>query len=125
MGELSKYHKIAEKSGRPGKLFAWIDSHENVLSLVMNVSAIREVSWNFRPMLDGRETVERRLPPQVDSLESALYWIAITHAFVHHCIHHDFDKDEAYPATLAQLQEAIQSYGQEFGLSKFLKAGPI
>lgn len=110
--EFSNNYRNAEKSGRPGKLFAWIDGHRKVSSLVENVCADRKVSWNFQPVLknDKRGTIEFRLRPQVDTMDSALYWIAFTHAFIHHCLHNNnFDKVKAFPANPAQLEEAIRS----------------
>ncbi len=123
MREFSINCRNAEKSGRPGKLFAWIDSHRKVPCLVQNVCADREVCWNLQPVLkkDKRGTIEFRLPPQVDNMDSALYWIAFTHAFIHHCLNYNFGKAKIFPASSAQLEEAIQSSGQELGLAKYLK----
>ena len=57
-------------------MLAWIDSHREVPCLVQNVCA--------------------DLPPQVDNMDSALYWIAFTHAFIHHCLNYNFDKVKTF-----------------------------
>lgn len=116
-------YRNAEKSGRPGKLFAWIESHHKVFHLVHNVCKDREVAWNLLPVLenDKKGTIEFRLPPQVEELVSAHYWIAFTYAFVHHCLNVNFDKIKSFPASPLQLEEAIQNNAKELEISKFLQ----
>lgn len=91
--------------------------------LVHNGCKDREVAWNLLPVLenDKRGTIEFRLPPQVEELVSAQYWIAFTYAFVHHCLNVNFDKVKSFPASPLQLEEAIQNSAKELDISKFLQ----
>ena len=71
--EFKDNYKNSEKTGRPGKFFAWIEGHKKVPDLVQNVCADRQVAWNLQPVLenDKRGTIEFRLPPQVEDRASA------------------------------------------------------
>jgi hypothetical protein len=66
--------------------FRFIDAFTSLELLQREICPGRYKVWNLVPLSDSRGTIEFRLPPGVDQLQSVLHWAAFTLGFFAACL---------------------------------------
>jgi Putative amidoligase enzyme len=83
-GWKAAYDQVPQRTWAP--IFARLDGHKFVASLLLGLCQNRYVSWNFAQVLGGSGTIEFRRPPGVKTPAEANHWIAFTLGYVAHAM---------------------------------------
>jgi hypothetical protein len=82
-----------------------IEEIKTIDDIVTNMSPARTLTWNLRPLLDARGTIEFRRPPQSSNAKAARFWITVALSLIVFFL----DQDDN---TFAKCNEGVANNGK-------------
>ena len=113
-----KYKKAVETEDFRD-IFAYIDSAENLHTLIDRVAPERCAAWNFQSLRSQCGTIEFRRPPQSTSAAESIHWICLSLTFVIWALTADFDVQSSLEDCTI-FEETIRHVAEDVQIDQYL-----